>query len=391
MKLLRLLTQAKQGGGPLFLSSRRAAIVTTTISTTVDFGGGGDCEDDGPFFDLEFMTLPLQDGARHALEKQQQKYSDAESDEEADEFELAMSPEGARCGLEGCGGGSLRRMDGVAVFSDDLFLKGRLFPLQPPLLGDFAASEPGSSTPQVPAFVNPAAKFRAFKLGFRRKSNSSFPPADPADKPFVNFKTEAAAAAAAAHFTRDISSRSSCSSSSGASRFPKDVLHRYISKIKPLYVLLSKRYSKKLRFSGPLVSSDAGKVRPAGELGEDGFGDHPKDQPSAASGPKRSLKAQDANIPAGLRVVCRRLRKSRSASAAVSFRSPSLASGRRDDSLLEQQDGIQSAIAHCKRSFNKGSESPLTRSRSDPGDGRSAESSRSCDVVVSSSSVPNFY
>ncbi|XP_042448203.1 probable membrane-associated kinase regulator 2 isoform X2 [Zingiber officinale] len=325
MKLLRLLTQAKQGGGPLFLSSRRAAIVTTTISTTVDFGGGGDCEDDGPFFDLEFMTLPLQDGARHALEKQQQKYSDAESDEEADEFELAMSPEGARCGLEGCGGGSLRRMDGVAVFSDDLFLK------------------------------------------------------------------EAAAAAAAAHFTRDISSRSSCSSSSGASRFPKDVLHRYISKIKPLYVLLSKRYSKKLRFSGPLVSSDAGKVRPAGELGEDGFGDHPKDQPSAASGPKRSLKAQDANIPAGLRVVCRRLRKSRSASAAVSFRSPSLASGRRDDSLLEQQDGIQSAIAHCKRSFNKGSESPLTRSRSDPGDGRSAESSRSCDVVVSSSSVPNFY
>ncbi|XP_074568825.1 putative membrane-associated kinase regulator 2 [Curcuma longa] len=362
MKLLRLLTQAKHGGGPLSLSSRRAAIVATTISTTVDVvGGGGDCEDDGPFFDLEF-TLPLPDGARH---------------EEEDEFELAMSPESARCDLEG-GGGSLRRIDAVAVFSDDLFLKGSLLPLQPPLLSDFAASEPGPSRPQVSGFLKPVAKFRAFKLGFRRKSNSSFPRADPADKPFVNFKTEEEAP----HFTRDISSRSSCSSSSGSSRLPKDVLRRYISKIKPLYVRFSKRYGNKLRFSGPLGSSDAGKVRPAGELGEDSFGDHPKDQSSAASGCKRSLKVRDANIPAGLRVVCRRLRKSRSASAAVSFRSPSLVSGRRDDSLLEQQDGIQSAIAHCKRSFNKGSESPLTRSRSDPGDGRLAESSNSCSHVV---------
>ena len=46
-----------------------------------------------------------------------------------------------------------------------------------------------------------------------------------------------------------------------------------------------------------------------------------------------------------------RLRKSRSASAAqMSSSSPS----RRDDTLLEKQDGIASAIAHCKESIHRG-------------------------------------
>uniref|UniRef100_A0A0E0JLC6 Uncharacterized protein n=1 Tax=Oryza punctata TaxID=4537 RepID=A0A0E0JLC6_ORYPU len=64
-----------------------------------------------------------------------------------------------------------------------------------------------------------------------------------------------------------------------------------------------------------------------------------------------------------------RLRKSRSASAAqmAACQSPP---PRRDDSLLEQQDGIASAIAHCKESLHRASvserDSPLLRSRSDP-------------------------
>ncbi|RCV16326.1 hypothetical protein SETIT_3G129200v2 [Setaria italica] len=65
----------------------------------------------------------------------------------------------------------------------------------------------------------------------------------------------------------------------------------------------------------------------------------------------------------------RRLRKSRSASAAVTLASP--APSRRDDSLVEKQDGIASAIAHCKESLHRASlsecDSPLLRSRSDPG------------------------
>ncbi|KAF0923598.1 hypothetical protein E2562_006590 [Oryza meyeriana var. granulata] len=68
----------------------------------------------------------------------------------------------------------------------------------------------------------------------------------------------------------------------------------------------------------------------------------------------------------------RRLRKSRSASAATTLAASSSAPpSRRDDSLLEKQDGIASAIAHCKESLHRASvsdrDSSLSRSRSDPG------------------------
>ncbi|XP_020250239.1 probable membrane-associated kinase regulator 2 [Asparagus officinalis] len=107
---------------------------------------------------------------------------------------------------------------------------------------------------------------------------------------------------------------------------PKDVIHRYLNKIKPLYDRASKRNSAKPRFSG----------------------DPPKSAHSS-----------------GLRIVSRRLRKSRSASASVAaVRSPPR---RREESVIVEEDGIQSAIAHCKRSFSSGCDLGLVRSRSDPG------------------------
>ncbi|XP_033141546.1 probable membrane-associated kinase regulator 5 [Brassica rapa] len=58
---------------------------------------------------------------------------------------------------------------------------------------------------------------------------------------------------------------------------------------------------------------------------------------------------QRSNIPSGIRSVKRQLGKSRSASAAVGAMSP----GKRlDESLQFQQDGIRSAILHCKKSFH---------------------------------------
>ncbi|KAL6848868.1 hypothetical protein ACP4OV_021451 [Aristida adscensionis] len=82
----------------------------------------------------------------------------------------------------------------------------------------------------------------------------------------------------------------------------------------------------------------------------------------------RPRAAAAADEPRGLR----RLRKSRSASAAVTVASSaSLPPSRRDDSLIEKQDGIASAIAHCKESLHRASlsefDSSLLRSRSDPG------------------------
>ncbi|WOL17083.1 hypothetical protein Cni_G25872 [Canna indica] len=362
MELLRLFTHGVFGG---------AAAVTTTITTSVlrhdsDVGGGGGGSDDeGPFFDIEF-ALPLQESKqRWSTSNTEQRHY-----EEMEKFGSTVSPDGTRAG-------SLRR-DPILSFS--------------PSSGLFFKS---SSKSQVPAFfLKSAAKFRVFKLAFHRRSRSTTSEttilgASPAttcasspkqNKFFVKFKVEEVPLASL--FSRDSSWRSSSSNScrstrhyaddisptSEARKLTRDVLQRYLSKIKPLYIRISKRYGEKLRFSGPLNSGGTRKVRPAGDSGEAGGGaDQLKDPVS-----------QDGNIPAGLRVVCRRLRKSRSASATVtSVRSPPVAAGRRDDSLLEQQDGIQSAIAHCKRSFSRGTDSPLLRSRSDPGDGRSMDLSSS--------------
>ncbi|KAJ1264282.1 hypothetical protein BS78_09G251300 [Paspalum vaginatum] len=79
---------------------------------------------------------------------------------------------------------------------------------------------------------------------------------------------------------------------------------------------------------------------------------------------RRARGSREATAGAG---TLRRLRKSWSASAATS-------AARRDDSLAEKQDGIASAIAHCKESLSLHRASvssecdspPLPRSRSDP-------------------------
>lgn len=110
----------------------------------------------------------------------------------------------------------------------------------------------------------------------------------------------------------------------------KDVLQKYLKLIKPLYVKASKRYSEKMKFPSDLtVASPASSPVPAASI--------------------CSPKEKQANIPAGIRNVCRHLGKSKSASAVSATVPPT---NRRDDSLLQQHDGIQSAILHCKRSFN---------------------------------------
>ncbi|KAK7391312.1 hypothetical protein VNO78_19726 [Psophocarpus tetragonolobus] len=109
-------------------------------------------------------------------------------------------------------------------------------------------------------------------------------------------------------------------------RFSKEVLRKYLKLIKPLYVKVSKRYSDKVRFSS------------------EGFAVSPSSSPSVASVSSRKEKQGK-----GIRVVSKHLGKSRSASATVAgVCSPA----KSDDTLQQQHDGIQSAILHCKRSFN---------------------------------------
>ncbi|RWV89139.1 hypothetical protein GW17_00048730 [Ensete ventricosum] len=335
MELLRLLAHdGKHGGGAPSPATRPAA----TADLCPD-------NDDGPFFDLD-LALPLREDADLHRENRQSS-TDADSEDD----------DGARVFLDG--GGSRLRDPVLSLYpSGGLFLKGRLLPLEPSSLGVFAASAlPKSTKSQVPAFLlKSAARVRAFKLGCHRRSKSASPELNPAASPVtastsprqkhhnnIHVKAIAEEAPPVSLFTRENISRSSSSRSSARIRIddalpasdekklPWDVLRRYLDKLKPLYTRISKR-----RFSEPL--------RPVGEGAEADGEDRRRVAESIAASFNGPLKPQDGNTLAGHKVVSRRLRKSRSASTA----------GRQDDFLMEQQDGIQSAIAHCKRSFNRG-------------------------------------
>lgn len=74
----------------------------------------------------------------------------------------------------------------------------------------------------------------------------------------------------------------------------------------------------------------------------------------AAGQKKEAERKQGSTRTASLRVVGK-LVKSRSASSAVGVVPPATTASKRDDSLVLQQDGIQGAILHCKKSYNNSS------------------------------------
>ncbi|KHG04019.1 putative membrane-associated kinase regulator 5 -like protein [Gossypium arboreum] len=206
-----------------------------------------------------------------------------------------------------------------------------------------------SSKPQYPiALLKSAPKFRVFTL---RKSksmaNSSSTLEDKAELIGISMKTpkhekqgsnkhlkaniKTDKSSNFPIFTRESSSRKIKGKTEDdfSKRLLKDLMQKYLNKIKPL----SKRnsLSDKIRVSGVLPMSS-----PATEF---------------------SMKEKQGN----LRGVCKLLGKSRSTSSASSSIS------RRDDSLLLQHDGIQSAILHCKKSLNssRAESSRLSRCTSD--------------------------
>ncbi|XP_075485754.1 putative membrane-associated kinase regulator 2 [Primulina tabacum] len=140
----------------------------------------------------------------------------------------------------------------------------------------------------------------------------------------------------------------------------KKLIQKYLKMVKPLYVRVSKRYVEKLKFSGQLSFSGSkgggtASSPPCVPMEEEG--------PAAAeavNAPAERMKSRvtqpnGALLQTGPKVGHKQLGKSRSASAAVAA-SPQVkaaAPDRRDDSLLQVQDGIQDAILHCKRSFQR--------------------------------------
>ncbi|CAO2186275.1 unnamed protein product [Urochloa humidicola] len=388
--------------GGVVAGTQRAPVAATTIATSACEDGGGDVDDDASFFDLEF-AVPGDESAA----------SDAE--EERVEFNFAVAGDGVAPATAS----EVVAVHAVAapaagVEAGEVVKDGA---------GAEAADVAAPAPPPPASLLRPATKFRVRLLKLRKPKaaaapadgntgGSPAPPKQQASRFLIKFRVDDAPPLVSL-FTRDNSSRTSdagvCAdrpasaaaaqqthdaSAAGISaeerRFAKEVVLKYLSsKIKPLYVKVSRRYGDRLRFPGgggasegeetdaepdlPAAPSPSPSPSPAPSSGQTA-----PSPSTAAAAPVQAaapqpvvvacgVRAPRASVPAGLKQVCKRLGKSRSASSAVAAApSPPAPLGgaaggtqtqpqRRDDSLLQVQDGIQSAIAHCKRSFNASS------------------------------------
>ncbi|KAJ6426528.1 hypothetical protein OIU84_022179 [Salix udensis] len=273
--------------------------------------------------------------------------------------------------------------------SDDLFFKGRLVPIEPSSL------EPNSKSSQFSvSILKSAVKFRVFMLGLKKKPNTATTnekaeanvvPSLASSTPklqrekneengkqsklfTVKFKVEEVPVMSL--FTRDNSksikssqkqnsteestaSAAGVASSDEKQKFSKDVMQKYLQKVKPLYIRVSKRYGEKLKLSGQL-SLGSGLKTPAAP---------PPSTVTQKTTTADKLEKEKESVEAP--AVAKGLKTGESAFWVE-----------RDDSLLQQHDGIQSAILHCKRSFNASRDSDssvLSRSVSDPSHEKSIE------------------
>ncbi|KAI3453768.1 hypothetical protein Pfo_010431 [Paulownia fortunei] len=382
------------GGGTATLFTRdstfNARATTKTIVTPAspysDYG------EDGPYFDLEFtLTDDTEEAAAEGLENDEtsentetesgsgaEELSGTEDDgEEEGELKFALTSDESNVTISP---------------TDELFFKGHLVPIEPSsiILG---GSEENSKFPV--SLLKSATKFRVLLLKLKKPKSangvlekaeksekseangqvSTTPKIDErenqgkvTDKLFtVKYEVEEVKGPLVSLFARDYSSKeihgkglkhriqdSDSNSAPDERNLTKEVMQKYLKLLKPLYVRVSSRYVEKMKFSGQVSFP----------------GDNAVSPPCTAvpSNVKTHQKQGNNNLQAGLKVVRKHLGKSRSTSATVSPPGKT-ASNRRDDSLLQLQDGIQGAILHCKRSFNAsrdGESAILSRSVSDP-------------------------
>ncbi|XP_058735996.1 probable membrane-associated kinase regulator 2 [Vicia villosa] len=301
---------------------------TDYIETTTD-----EEDDDEPFFDIEF-AVP---------DEEEEQEQEEEPNESENELGFTLSP----------------------LTNEQLQL-------------ELNSSEPNSKPQFTASFLKSATKLRVFMSGALNKSKSSDTTAQKPEsqkKKLFTVKFKVDEVPFVSFFTRDNSSKGKTSdtddkashkhkkqhnteeeeepklhSPSSASsdeklRFSKEVMQKYLKKVKPLYVKVSRKYAEKLKFSSSQLNSLPVKKPPAEKVRTENEGN------------KNNVKSQKQGslpLPAGLRVVCKHLGKSRSGSLATEV--AAVSSKRRDDSTVQQQDGIQSAILHCKSSFNASKE-----------------------------------
>ncbi|XP_071700937.1 probable membrane-associated kinase regulator 2 [Rutidosis leptorrhynchoides] len=389
-------------GGANDVTTTTANVRTSTIVTQTSDSDdkSADDNDHGPFFDLEF-SLPNNEennengnGVVYAVEDEDETDGSDDDDDVEDESELKLTL------LSGSSGGddsssntnTAADVNVSASPSDDLFFKGDFIPdsniNQTTSLG--TNSKPFQSRVSL---AKHATKFRVMMLKLKNsKSNQTTEEEEEhkkkEDKDVQNVdsgsgepvtttvKFKVAEVPIVSLFKRDNSSKKAQkkrqnddvsvtnSNSSDEKKFSKEAVQKYLRKVKPLYVRVSKKYGDKLKSPSleselrrHLTVTESRKRSPSEESNLEG-----SEPPLLSSNGKGLIQG---NLPAGLRVVCKHLGKSRSGSTAVVAAAPAkITSKRRDDSLLQQQDGIQSAILHCKRSFKASRDSDCSSSLS---------------------------
>ncbi|CAN1254137.1 Probable membrane-associated kinase regulator 2 [Linum perenne] len=423
---------------PPSLDSRHTTTIHDNAAPLPDTDDDDAVGDDASFFDLEFSVG--EDATTHSHHKKPDADSDQDCADDGDrEFDFTLSSSSSSASSSN---DRAELTTAIALSpSDDMF--GQLVPM----MDSSDAFNPKSQRIPV-SLLKSATKFRVFLLGFKKsKANNSVvqdskiteerSAADmPTEGPEVEdeengkqsklfaVKFQVEDVPIVSLFTRDTSSSSSSSNKSPSpkdsaaaatpaveasaaaaaaaasderQKFSKEALQKYLKKVKPLYVRVSKRYGEKLRFSSGQLNL-ASSVNKPDAIPQQQHSPTLKSSPSVSTMSTEKIQvevsessevvhqatnvksgAKQRNLQAGFRVVCKHLGKSRSASSAVAAAPPPTATERRDDSLLQQQDGIQSAILHCKRSFNASRESEFSRSVSDTSQDKSTEAAaKSC-------------
>ncbi|CAH9068980.1 unnamed protein product [Cuscuta europaea] len=290
-----------------------------------DSDSGSDAEDDGPFFDLQFtaVTEDEDDGENEDMYGDVQfsetdgRCNSGEPDSEREgELKLAFSPSSAS------------NVDG-----------GNISPSPPD--GIVTASEVNSKFPV--SLLKSATKLRVLMLKLNRpKQKDEKLERNPRQKTqirgermFFRVKLKVEEVKIRSLFKRDTSTNSNADeSSSGSSeerKSSKETIRKYLKLV---------RSSGSLSFSGGATTAGACHLPPqsTAEILET--------EPTECSEKAAVLR----NARRQKRVAPQALVKSRSASSAVA--AAPVSSKRLDDSLKEQNDGIQGAILHCKRSLN---------------------------------------
>ncbi|KAL2238273.1 UNVERIFIED_CONTAM: putative membrane-associated kinase regulator 2 [Sesamum indicum] len=366
--------------------------------------------EDGPYFDLEF-TLPEQESdaeEEHLAEtkrKAQKTENEDETESGSDADEISVQENDDDEEEEGELKFAVTSTDENVTLSpsDELFFKGNLVSIEPSSIL-LNGSEENS---KIPVFLlKSATKFRVLLLKLKKSKPANGVSLEKADKNevataqvsaapsigekenqgkvrgkllAVKFKVEEVPLVSL--FTRDSSSKenpggkglkhsaqdSDTTAASDEKKLAKEVVQKYLKMVKPFYIRVSKlKFSGHLSFPGGGSKGCAAPPCTAGEKGVESSA-----EAATSNVIKTPVKQGTNNLQAGLKVVRKRLGKSRSAPAAVAASPPGkTTSNRRDDSLLQLQDGIQGAILHCKKSFNASrdveSSSILWRSVSDP-------------------------